>query len=162
MNPINFIEFDPSLAIHFKELNVQWLKQYFYVEPIDEEMLSNPQAFFIDKGGFIFFAAIGEEIAGTFALLKVTDAVYELSKMAVYEKFRGMKIGNQLLDFCLRKARTLGARKLVLYSSTRLENAIHLYRKYGFKEIPVGNTEYKRSDIKMELDLDVQPVPPKI
>jgi len=34
-----------------------------------------------------------------------------------------------------------------------LETAIAMYRKLGFKEIPVDGL-YKRSDIKMELKLD--------
>ena len=58
-----------------------------------------------------------------------------------------------MMEFCLQKAKELGMLKLILYSSTKLENAIHLYRKYGFKEIPLDNSEYKRSNIKMEIIL---------
>ncbi len=151
MDKTTFIDFDESLADYFGDFNRRWLEEYFYVEPIDEQMLSNPKLFFIDKGGYIFFAKYGNKIAGTFALMKVEDGVFELSKMAVDERFHGMKIGNQLLAFCLRKTRELNARKIILFSNTVLENAIHLYRKYGFKEVPVENSEYKRSNIKMEL-----------
>ena len=151
MEQLTFVDFDESLTGYFGDFNRRWLEKYFYVEPIDEAMLSNPKLFFIDKGGYIFFAKLGNEIAGTFALMKVEDGVYELSKMAVDEKYHGRKIGNQLLAFCLQKANELKARKIILYSNTKLENAIHLYRKYGFKEVPIGNSEYKRSNIKMEL-----------
>lgn len=49
-------------------------------------------------------------------------------------------------------AKSLGLPKLILYSSTKLENAIYIYKKYGFVEIPIEpNSPYKRSDIKMEL-----------
>ena len=35
---------------------------------------------------------------------------------------------------------------------TASENAIYIYRKYGFIEVPVeANSPYQRSDIKMEL-----------
>ena len=151
MEPITFVAFEESLAGYFGDFNRRWLEKYFYVEPIDEQMLSDPKFFFIDKGGYIFFAKAGNQIAGTFALMKMEDGVFELSKMAVDEQFHGMKIGNQLLAFCVQKAAELNAKKIILYSNTKLENAIHLYRKYGFKEIPVGNSEYKRSNIKMEL-----------
>jgi len=147
------VEFDDQLSGSFKELNIHWLKKYFVVEPIDEEMLSQPRQYIIDKGGHIFFAKVNDEIAGTFALMKTTESEYELSKMAVDEKFQGKKIGNQLLDFCIRKAKELGAKKLILYSNTILGPAIHLYEKYGFMEVPMGNSEYKRSNIKMELNL---------
>lgn len=33
-----------------------------------------------------------------------------------------------------------------------LKNVIHIYKKYGFIEVPVEeNSPYKRGDIKMEL-----------
>jgi GNAT superfamily N-acetyltransferase len=153
MQDLTFVDFDNSLAGYFSDFNRAWLEKYFYVEPIDEEMLANPGFFFIDRGGYIFFAKYGNEVAGTFALMRMEEGVFELSKMAVAEKYHGMKIGNGLLAFCLRKAKELNAKKIILYSNTKLENAIHLYRKYGFIEVPVGSSGYKRSNIKMELVL---------
>lgn len=147
---ITIVEYSDELAQHFHDLNKAWLEKYFVVEPIDKEMLSNPKKFFIDKGGYIFFVKRGDEVAGTFALIKESDTVYELSKMAVDEKFQGKKIGNYMLKFCLQKAKELRAEKVILFSNTILGPAIHLYRKYGFVEIPVGSSEYKRSNIKME------------
>ncbi len=149
---IEIVPFSEALAIHFTRLNTAWLQKYFVVEPVDEQMLGNPKEFFIDKGGHIFFAMVNNEVAGTFALLKESDSIYELSKMAVDEKYQGMKIGNRMMEFCIAKAKELKAAKLILYSNTRLAPAIHLYRKYGFIEVPVANSIYKRSDIKMELE----------
>ena len=147
---VHIIPFRQDLANHFKELNLHWVRKYFYVEPMDEVILSNPQEYVIDKAGHVFFAEWNGEIAGTFALLKVDDNVYELSKMAVDEKFQGRKIGNRMLEAAIQKAAELGAKKLILYSNTILEPAIHLYEKYGFTEVPLGNSDYKRSNIKME------------
>jgi N-acetylglutamate synthase-like GNAT family acetyltransferase len=150
---VTFVAFDETLTSRFKELNVSWLKKYFYVEPIDEIMLSDPKKYIIDKDGYVFFAKLENEAVGTFALMKTGEGVYELGKMAVDEKYHGKKIGNQMLVFCLQKAKELGAHKVILYSNTILENAIHLYKKYGFIEVPVGNSEYKRSNIKMEAEI---------
>ena len=36
------------------QLNIAWLQKYFVVEPIDHEMLSDPEKFIIDKGGLFF------------------------------------------------------------------------------------------------------------
>lgn len=150
---IEIVPFSEALAIHFTRLNTDWLKKYFVVEPVDEQMLGNPKEFFIDKGGHIFFALVDNGVAGTFALLKESDNVYELSKMAVDEKYQGMKIGNRMMEYCIAKAKELKAIKLILYSNTKLAPAIHLYRKYGFIEVPVSGSVYKRSDIKMELEI---------
>jgi ribosomal protein S18 acetylase RimI-like enzyme len=146
---VHIIEFRDELACHFKNLNIAWLEKYFYVEPIDEEMLSNPKKYIIDKGGYIFFAEVNNEIAGTFALIKVQEGVYELAKMAVDEKFQGHKIGNKMMEFAIQKVKGLSATKLILFSNTMLGPAIHLYRKFGFVEEPLENSEYKRSNIKM-------------
>jgi ribosomal protein S18 acetylase RimI-like enzyme len=73
--------------------------------------------------------------------------------MAVDEKFQGQKIGNKLMEFGIEKAQCLGAKKLILFSNTMLGPAIHLYKKYGFVELPLEHSEYKRSNIKMERDL---------
>jgi N-acetylglutamate synthase-like GNAT family acetyltransferase len=147
---VEIIEYRDELLQHFKDLNVAWLEKYFYVEPIDEEMLSNPKAYIIDKGGYIFFATVNGNVAGTFALIKQADGSYELSKMAVDEKFQGQKVGNGMMAFCLEKAKELGAEKIILYSNTKLGPAIHLYKKFGFIEVPLGDVDYKRADIKME------------
>jgi ribosomal protein S18 acetylase RimI-like enzyme len=74
--------------------------------------------------------------------------------MAVSENHQGKNIGNQMLEFCLSKARQLKMQKVILFSNTILQPAIHLYRKYGFREVPLENSEYKRSNIKMEIDLN--------
>ena len=151
INQIEIIPYNENLATDFKLLNEAWLQKYFEIEPIDVEMLANPTQYFIAKGSHIFFAKLGDEIAGTFALLKENDSVYELSKMAVAESFQGKNIGNRLMEFAIAKASELNAAKIILYSNTKLSPAIHLYRKYGFTEVPVTSSGYKRCNIKMEL-----------
>ncbi len=150
---ITIIPFNDELAPHFTALNKAWLQKYFEVEPIDEEMLANPRQYFINSGGYIFFALYNNEVAGTFALLRSSDTVFELSKMAVNEKFQGKQIGNAMMEFCLQEAKNLQLEKVILYSNTLLEPAIHLYKKYGFKEVPNFISEYKRANIKMEISI---------
>ena len=70
--------------------------------------------------------------------------------MAVAESWQGKKIGNLLMGYCIDFAKKLDAAKLVLYSNRKLLPALHLYKKFGFIEVPLENSEYKRSDIKME------------
>ena len=151
---VEIIDYEPDLAVHFTNLNLAWVQKYVYVEPMDRVVLGNPQEFIIDKGGYIFFARLHNEIVGTFALIRKDNNVFELSKMAVSENHQGKKIGNRMLEYCLLKAKELKISQVVLFSNTILEPAIHLYRKYGFKEVPIGNSEYKRSNVKMEIDIN--------
>ena len=153
MEACEIIDYDQRYDKDFASLNKAWLQKYFVVEPIDEEIFANPKEYIIDSGGYIFFVRVCDEIAGTFALIKLEDGVFELSKMAVAEEFQGKKIGNKMLEFSLQKAKELKAKKVILYSNKRLKPAIHLYKKFGFKEVPLGNVEYERADIKMEIDI---------
>jgi len=150
---IKIISFNKQYSKDFYELNIEWLKTYFYVEPFDEEVLSKPELYIIDKGGHIFFAKLDNEIVGTVALMPTkADGVFELTKMAVSPNHRGYKIGQQLMQHCIDFAKQSHYKGLMLYSNTLLENAIYIYKKYGFIEIPVeANSPYKRSNIKMEL-----------
>lgn len=150
---LKIIDFEDAYVEDFAALNKAWLQKYFKIEPIDEKIFASPKEYIINKGGFIFFAKMNDKIAGTFALMKSEEGVFELSKMAVAEEFQGKKIGNKMMEFCLEKAKELKAHKVILYSNTALKPAIHLYKKFGFKEVSLGSVEYKRADIKMEIDL---------
>ena len=151
---IKIISFNADYSKDFYNLNIEWLKSFFYVEPFDEEVLSNPEIYIINKGGHIFFAKLNKEIVGTVALMPTKDkAVFELTKMAVSPNHRGLKIGQQLMQHCIDFSKESGYKGLILYSNTILENAIYIYNKYGFIEIPVEeNSPYIRSNIKMELN----------
>lgn len=150
---INIIDFDATYEKRFYDLNIEWLKTFFYVEPFDEEVLSKPDTYIINKGGFIFFAIKDKNVIGTVALMPTEESgILELTKMAVLPEERGQKIGQQLLQHCIDFGKAQNLKGLLLYSNTKLENAIYLYKKYGFKELELEtNSPYKRSDIKMLL-----------
>ncbi|WP_405566488.1 GNAT family N-acetyltransferase [Polaribacter sp. Asnod6-C07] len=150
---LEIIPFEEKYATHFYDLNVEWLKKYFYVEPYDEKVLSNPKKYVIDPGGFIFFAKYNNEIVGVVSIIN-QKSFYELSKMAVNPQFQGLKIGLKLMEFSIDFAKKQNWKSITLYSHRSLVPAINLYKKMGFKEIPVEeNSHYERSDIKMILEL---------
>jgi GNAT superfamily N-acetyltransferase len=151
---LEIIPFRKEYSSQFHDLNIEWLQTYFYVEELDLEVLSNPEEYIIDPGGHIFFVISENEILGTVALMPHKSGCLELTKMAVQPAARGKKIGQLLMQHCIDFAKDQGHTKLLLYSNTILENAIHIYRKFGFKEIPVEpDSPYDRSNIKMELTL---------
>jgi GNAT superfamily N-acetyltransferase len=145
-------EYLPSDQPWFERLNREWIEQYFHLEPVDIQVLREPGRYILKSGGRILMALYNGEIAGTVALKFASSGVYEFTKMAVDERFRGKKIGLALSEAALRCARNMGAHKIILYSSTKLKPALSLYRKIGFAEVPVDGP-YKRSDVKMELYL---------
>ena len=66
---VSVVPFKTQLAKQFYDLNIEWLKTYFYVEPYDEEILSQPKKYIIDRDGHIFFAQVNGDIVGTLALM---------------------------------------------------------------------------------------------
>ncbi len=144
------VPFHPRHAKAFYNLNIEWLETYFYVEAYDREVLSKPGNYIINPGGHIFFAIKNEIILGTVALLKRGENEFELTKMAVLPQARGKQVGQKLLQYCIDFAEENGFERLFLYSNTVLANAIHIYRKYGFIEVPLEQPNpYERSNIKM-------------
>ncbi|HUI33620.1 MAG TPA: GNAT family N-acetyltransferase [Dysgonamonadaceae bacterium] len=152
-NKIEIIDFTDELKESIKTLNYEWLEKYFRVEKSDIVSLSNPKEEIIDKGGFIFYAKLNDEIVGTASLIKKNESVFELGKMAVSEKAQGDRIGTILLEHCLNIAKQKQIKTLILYSNTQLKSAIHLYNKYGFSEIELEKGLYDRANIKMEKHL---------
>ena len=151
---LKIIPYRPGLAKYFRDLNLSWLENYFYIEPKDAELLENCESSIIDKGGYIFFAEMTSEIVGCFSLIKLNEQTFELGKMAVDPGYQGLKIGQELMEYAIHFAKRNKWRTLLLYSNTKLEAAIYIYRKYGFQVIALEkNTPYKRSNIKMQLIL---------
>ncbi len=150
---VDIIDYDSKYDKDFYELNIEWLESYFYVEPHDKEVLENPKSYIIDNKGYIFFAKVNDEIAGTVALINKNEC-YELSKMAVSPKFQGLKIGQKLMDKCIHFSKEQGWDQIMLYSNRILSPAINLYRKVGFVEVELeSDPYYQRADIKMILSL---------
>lgn len=150
---LEILAYQEKYKQHFYDLNIEWLETHFYVEEHDKEVLENPQSYILENGGFIFFAKMGTDIVGTFALMNESEG-WELSKMAVSPNYRGRKIGQHMMEFCIDFSKKKGWNEVLLYSSTILKNALYIYRKFGFKEVPLGNSPYSRGDIKMVLHLD--------
>ena len=147
---IKIVDYTDETSSYIRDLNYEWLQKYFEVEPNDILQLNNPRREIIDKGGSIYYATFDERIVGTATLILISPGIYELGKMAVTESMQGRGIARKLLEHCIMRATELKADKIILYSNTKLLPAISLYRKFGFKEIPLRDSHYVRSDIKME------------
>jgi N-acetylglutamate synthase-like GNAT family acetyltransferase len=149
----DIIDYEDKYQQEFRRLNLEWLEQYNLVESHDLEVLDHPRENVIDRGGSIFLLKEDDSIIGTAGLFKVKEEEYELIKMFVAPQYRGKKFGDMLLQQCINKAKEAKASKIILYSNSRLQTAIRLYEKYGFKHVDVTNAPFETADVKMELML---------
>ncbi len=140
----------------FRKLNEEWITRYFVLEDKDREILGDPDNTILRKGGRIFMVHAGDDVVGCVALIPLGNGVYELSKMAVSPRLRGLGVGRRLLEHTIAEARALGATSLFLGSSTKLKNAVHLYESVGFRHVPpeeIPPMPYTRADVFMAMRL---------
>jgi GNAT superfamily N-acetyltransferase len=147
-------EYSDALAIHFRDINAEWINAMFRLEDADREVLDNPRATIIDPGGVILFVeARGLGIVGTCALQKTGPSAFELTKMGVRECARGLKAGEFLLSVVIQRATALGADPLYLLTNVKCAAAIHLYEKLGFQHdadiMAQYGARYERCDVAM-------------
>jgi ribosomal protein S18 acetylase RimI-like enzyme len=152
MDLIKIIDYKKEHQPYFEKFNRDWIEKYFWLEEVDKYVLQHPEEAILRNGGAILMASYNGEITGTVALRKVKD-FYEFTKMAVDAAYRRKGLAEALSYAAFEKAKQLGTTKVVLYSNRVLIPAITMYHKLGFKEVPIENDIYQRSDIKMEIEL---------
>jgi GNAT superfamily N-acetyltransferase len=133
-------DFIPADAAAFRDLNLAWVEQYFTVEAEDRAQLNDPQTHILDKGGAILIAELDGAPVGTVGLVPGhSDGTLELIKMSARSDIKGRGIGRALME-----------------TNTKLEAALALYRRTGFRELTgeeVTPTPYERCDCQMLLEL---------
>jgi len=154
MNPIKIIDYRPEHQPYFEKFNRVWIEKLFEMEPVDEWVLTNPDKAILETGGAILMAEYDGVIAGTVGLRKVDEYSYEFTKMSVDEHFRRKGIAEAISYASFRKAKALGAKRVILYSNTKNAGGIKLYEKIGFRHVEVESGVYKRANVKMVIDIE--------
>jgi putative acetyltransferase len=93
--------------------------------------------------------------AGVATLLGGPQEICELKKMYFLPRGRGRGLGQKLLGCCLDAARDLGFEKCYIETFNTMKDAIKLYEKSGFRQIPgaLGKTGHFACDTFYLLEL---------
>lgn len=123
---------DPSLHTMFE--NYQKKRAAYFVAELDGKVV----------GG-----------AGVTQLDGSNENVCELQRMFLLPEARGKKVGKQLLELCISKAREFNYDSVYLESLNSMVDARKLYDKSGFKEVsqPMGATGHGGCEVWMVLNL---------
>ena len=149
---ISLVAYQDKYLPDFKRLNLEWLEKYDLTEQYDLDILNDPQASIIDKGGCIFIALDVDTVVGTAGLSKAADSEYELVKMAVDPAYRGKGIGKMLLNHCIEAAKKLGIHAIVAGIEAGNEASIALHEKFGFVEV----AHFKEVGLKFNKWMDLK------
>lgn len=138
----------------FIEMNKAWIKEMFVLEPSDEKEFENIDSA-IEKGGQIFFALDDDstEVMACCMICPREDGDWEIMKFAANQKYAGKGAGSACLKACIDYAKKIGLKRVIIVSNKKCTHALHLYKKFGFVEIPVDRKKFpfERADIAFEM-----------
>jgi putative acetyltransferase len=102
----------------------------------DQELKNLPGVYDLPLGRLLL-AHDSEGVAGCVALRKLEDNICEMKRLYVRPAYRGKKIGRLLVDRVIAEARAAGYQRMRLDTvESVMKDAIVLYRRIGFREIP--------------------------
>jgi ribosomal protein S18 acetylase RimI-like enzyme len=101
----------------------------------------------------LLLARTGGELAGCVALHPLEAGVCEMKRLYVRPNYRGHGIGRALLNTVLAEARAIGYQRMRLDTvEPVMQDAVRMYRAYGFREIQ----PYRKNPIPGALYMEIE------
>ena len=149
------VPYDPKYKNEFVAMNKAWIEELFVLEPEDVAILENVQAL-IDKGGEIFFTLDDDGKVLACCMLETrSDVAWEIAKFNAKNSVQNKGAGTLCFKSCLDCAKEKNIPELLIVSNTKCAAGIHLYKKFGFEEIPVDKKlfPYEQANIAFKKSL---------
>lgn len=144
------VPYDSKYKDIFVAMNKKWIEDMFVLEDEDIAILNSVEDL-IAKGGEIFFTLDDDDNVLACCMLEPRpDGDWELAKFASTGVVKGA--GTACFSACIDCAKAKGIDKLLIVSNRKCLAGIHIYRKFGFVEIPVDKEKFpfERGDIAFE------------
>lgn len=152
---MKIVPYEPKYKDVFIEMNKQWISEMFTIEQEDLAVLNNIDRS-IEAGGQIFFAVddCGEVLACCM-IAPLPNGEWEIEKFCAKGMYTGTGAGTACLKACMDYAKEKHVKKIVIVTNKKCTCAIHLYKKFGFVEVPVDKEKFPfdRADIAFEQTL---------
>ena len=122
-------------------------------QSFDKELAGLPGDYAYPNGRLLL-AECDNRLAGCGALHPLGPGICEMKRLYVRPEFRGKGVGRALADRILSEAREIGYERIRLDTvEPKMKDAVAMYRRMGFREIPPYCVNPMEGTLYMELEL---------
>jgi GNAT superfamily N-acetyltransferase len=122
-------------------LDARWCLDHYFAELAERFEAGFDPKRTLPAAGDLLVARFGGQPAGCGMLKTLSPGCGEILRMWVDRPHRGLGIGARLLDALEARAAELGHETVRLYTNRSLTEAIAMYRRRGYAEIPRYNED---------------------
>jgi ribosomal protein S18 acetylase RimI-like enzyme len=124
-----------DLARQLFEEYASWIEISLCFQSFDKELATLPGAYTPPKGR-LFLAYDDDRLAGCGALRPLEADSCEMKRLYVRPDFRGLGVGKRLMEAIVSAGSEIGYKTMKLDTlPPKMDQALAMYRRYGFKEI---------------------------
>lgn len=130
-----------------------WLGISLCFQNFEAELKGLPGAY-AEPHGRLLLAYHNGRLAGCIALRKIDDTVCEMKRLFLRPQFRGQGLGRGLVNAIIDAAKEIGYERMRLDTiPPKMNDAIGLYRSFGFREIEAYYQNPVPGALFMEMNL---------
>ncbi len=150
---MELIKYDARYKDDFIRFNTDWIIDNFgFLEQEDLDSFAHIEEA-LDGGAMIFFAVEQGTALATCMTRPLDGDTWEICKLGSNKELPHAGSGSAVFEAAMQWAADHGAKRLFILSNRKLKPALHIYEKYGFREIKLDDYEYQRGDIAFEKNL---------
>jgi len=146
----------PAKLAQVRDLFLEYAKSLGFslcFQDFDQELATLPGYYAAPKGRLLLAEYEGQ-LAGCVALRELEAGICEMKRLYLRPAFRGKGLGRVIAEHLIAEARKMGYARMRLDTvEPVMRDAVAMYRRFGFREIPPYCKNPIAGALYMELDL---------
>lgn len=122
---MEIVKYESKYKKAFKKMSINWIEKFFSTESEDIRTIDTIELL-IDEGAMVFFAVKNGIVLSTCMISPLEKSGWEIGKLSTNENYLGNGAGSKVFEVCINYVREHDTKKIVLFSHTSLQPAIHI------------------------------------